>query len=414
MSRLVCYTSPARGHLFPTMPILIELRRRGHDVLLVTLRDEAVRAAESGLRGRAMDEAVERIDMDDHRASSPPAALRRAMAVLGARAAHEVDDLRRVVQEERPDGLLVDFNSWGAAAVAEKSGLPWALFMPFLLPWRLPGHPPFGLGLAPRGGLLGRARDLVVGEVLGGIMDRSLPTFNDVRRRVGVAPIAHMADMGRAAPLVIYYTAQPFEYPSPGRPSNVVMIGPGLWEPPAEPLAWLSAIDRPIVLATCSTEYQADGAIIQATLDGLAGEPVFTVATTAALDPSSFRAPGNARVERLLPHGPLLERAACVICHGGMGITQKALAAGVPVCVVPFGRDQLEVARRVEVAGAGVRLSPRRLTPSGVREALSATRACKAGAEAVAAAFRGAGGPGRAADELERMMGVEAPLPGAR
>jgi hypothetical protein len=36
-----------------------------------------------------------------------------------------------------------------------------------------------------------------------------------------------------------------------------------------------------------------------------------------------------------------------------MGATQKALAHGVPVCAVPFGRDQLEVARRVEVAAAG-------------------------------------------------------------
>ena len=33
---------------------------------------------------------------------------------------------------------------------------------------------------------------------------------------------------------------------------------------------------------------------------------------------------------------------------------------GVPVCAVPFGRDQLEVARRVEVAGAGVQLSGHR------------------------------------------------------
>ena len=41
---------------------------------------------------------------------------------------------------------------------------------------------------------------------------------------------------------------------------------------------------------------------------------------------------------------PILEIAACVVCHGGMGITQKALAAGVPVCAVPFGRDQPEVA----------------------------------------------------------------------
>lgn len=52
---------------------------------------------------------------------------------------------------------------------------------------------------------------------------------------------------------------------------------------------------------------------------------------------------------RFVPHEAVLERAACVVCHGGMGITQKALAAEVPVVVVPFGRDQVETARRVEL-----------------------------------------------------------------
>ena len=37
-----------------------------------------------------------------------------------------------------------------------------------------------------------------------------------------------------------------------------------------------------------------------------------------------------------------------------------------PSCVVPFGRDQLEVARRMEVAGAGTRLSGR-LIPDRLR-----------------------------------------------
>jgi hypothetical protein len=59
---------------------------------------------------------------------------------------------------------------------------------------------------------------------------------------------------------------------------------------------------------------------------------------------------GAARLQRFVPHGPLLEGAVCAMTHGGMGATQKALVHGVPVCVVPFGRDRLEVARRVEVA----------------------------------------------------------------
>jgi UDP:flavonoid glycosyltransferase YjiC (YdhE family) len=63
----------------------------------------------------------------------------------------------------------------------------------------------------------------------------------------------------------------------------------------------------------------------------------------------------------------VLDRAACAVTHGGMGATQKALAHGVPVCVVPFGRDQLEVARRVRTAGAGAfetRLLNRQKLPS--------------------------------------------------
>ena len=86
-----------------------------------------------------------------------------------------------------------------------------------------------------------------------------------------------------------------------------------------------------------------------------------------------------------------------------MGVTQKALAAGVPVCAVPFGRDQPEVARRVEVSGAGTRLPASRLTPERLRAAVRGAMACKAGAERIAAAFS-ATGPRAAADALEEIL----------
>jgi UDP:flavonoid glycosyltransferase YjiC (YdhE family) len=87
-----------------------------------------------------------------------------------------------------------------------------------------------------------------------------------------------------------------------------------------------------------------------------------------------------------------------------MGITQKALASGVPVCVVPFGRDQLEVARHVEVAGAGTRLPAARLRPDSLRAAVRRAMSKKAGAERIAAAFARAGGPQAATDALERLV----------
>jgi UDP:flavonoid glycosyltransferase YjiC (YdhE family) len=98
------------------------------------------------------------------------------------------------------------------------------------------------------------------------------------------------------------------------------------------------------------------------------------------------------------------EKAACVDCHAGMGITQKALAHGVPVVAVPFGRDQPEVARRVEVAGAGVRLPKGELTAAGLRDAVRRAMECRPGAARIQAAFAAAGGASGAADAISSLV----------
>ena len=198
-------------------------------------------------------------------------------------------------------------------------------------------------------------------------------------------------------------TAEPFEYRREW-PESVVMVGPCEWDPPAEPPEWLAAAGRPIVLVTSSSELQDDGPLVQAALDGLAAEDVEVVATLPSQDPATFRAPPNARLERFLPHGHVLDRAVCAITHGGMGATQKALARGVPVCAVPFGRDQLEVARRVEVAGAGTRLPARRLSPARLRAKVREAIGCAAGARRVAEGYADAGGAAAAADAVEARL----------
>jgi UDP:flavonoid glycosyltransferase YjiC (YdhE family) len=126
--------------------------------------------------------------------------------------------------------------------------------------------------------------------------------------------------------------------------------------------------------------------------------------STVAHDPDRFVVPENARLERWLPHGSLMQNAGCVVCHGGMGITQRALAAGVPVCVVPFGRDQFEVASRVTAINAGTRVLPEALSPTALRDAIDEAITMRAGAQRVAAGFARAGGPPAAADALESLL----------
>jgi len=403
MPKLLVYTSPARGHLYPLVPTLEELKRRGHDVALFTLASEVERVRRSGISAAPIGAEVEGRALDDWKASSPPAALLAACRTFVERGAYEVGDLRRAIEAERPDLLFTDVNSWGAAAAAEASGLPWATFAPYFLPVRAPGVPPWGLGLPPRGGLAGRARDAALWRVVNALYDRAIPGLNRLRASAGAAPLRHVADFATRAARVVYYTAEPFEYPR-AWPANVTLVGPGTWEPGGDAPGEPASDGRPLVLVTCSTEFQDDGLIVETALDALASEPVRVVATTASVDPGAFRVPPNARVERFLSHGPLLREAACVVCHGGMGITQKALAAGVPVCAVPFGRDQLEVARHVEVAGAGTRVARGRLTPGRLRRAVRQAMSLAPGARRVAEGFRRAGGAPAAADALEALL----------
>jgi UDP:flavonoid glycosyltransferase YjiC (YdhE family) len=175
---------------------------------------------------------------------------------------------------------------------------------------------------------------------------------------------------------------------------------------------WLTAIDRPIVLVTTSSQQQADAKLVMTALTALADEPVHVVATLPAGLPSDVTLAPNASVFEFVPHGPVLDRAVCAVTHGGMGATQKALARGVPVCVVPFGRDQFEVARRVEVARCGTRLPAKKLTTARllakVRQAMTMTD----GARRVAAGFAATGGVARGADLIEERVLKNAQLQG--
>jgi UDP:flavonoid glycosyltransferase YjiC (YdhE family) len=402
--KILAYTSPARGHLYPLVPILDALQDRGHVIALRTLASQVPAMQRRGFSTRPIAAAVEAVEHDDYLARSPIGKMKRGMATFGVRARHEVGDLREAIDQEAPDALLVDAMSWGASAVAEAWGGPWAQWFPYPLPVPSRDVPPFGPGLRPAGGPLGRLRDSALRPLLLGPATRaSLPPVNAVRGTVGLPPFATLGELFSAVPLLLYMTAEPLEYPRTDWPACVRMVGPCAWEPPAEPPAWLAGIGRPIVLVSTSSEFQDDGRLISTTLEALADEDVHVVATVPAARVEAMNVPHNAHVAEFLPHTPILARAACAVTHGGAGATQKALAAGVPVCVVPFGRDQLEVARRVAVAGAGTRLPAQRLSPDRLRAAVREAMTKTAGARRVADGFAATGGPQAAADAVEAL-----------
>ncbi|HWS58691.1 MAG TPA: nucleotide disphospho-sugar-binding domain-containing protein [Actinotalea sp.] len=412
MATILAYTSPARGHLFPLVPILDELRSRGHRIAVRTLASEVPRMSARGFDAAAISPAIEAIAHTDASAKSTLDGLRRSVQTFCDRAPHDGADLRQAIDAIRPYALLVDVNAWGAIAAAQAWGGPWSVFCPYPLPLGSSDTPPYGPGLAPARGPIGRLRDRLLRPVVMGSVERIMvPQVNAVRRTFGLAGVASADDLFTTAPLTLYLTAAPFEYPHRDWPASIVEVGPCVWEPPSEPPAWLAEIEGPVVLVTTSSEFQDDGVLVRTALAALADEPVTVVATVPAGDPADYAAPPNARVERFVPHGAVLDRAVCAITHGGMGATQKALAHAVPVCAVPFGRDQLEVARRVVMSGAGTSLAARRLSATRLRAAVRAAQARSDGARRIAEAFAATGAGATAADAVETHLLGRHPAP---
>ncbi len=127
-----------------------------------------------------------------------------------------------------------------------------------------------------------------------------------------------------------------------------------------EPLpAWWEADDAPLVYVTFGSvtgTLPIAPAVYRAALGAVAGLPARVLLTIGR---STDRAelgpiPANVHLEAWVPQSRVLGQAAVVVCHGGSGTTFGALAAGVPLVVVPLFADQPANARLVASARAGV------------------------------------------------------------
>jgi UDP:flavonoid glycosyltransferase YjiC (YdhE family) len=166
--------------------------------------------------------------------------------------------------------------------------------------------------------------------------------------------ITRYASLLDAADLVLHATDQVFDYGFDRLPPRHHYVGPlGIWEPALAVPKYLDEPGPPWVLVTISSQLQDDLPLLEAALDAISGRELRVVATVGTdRKPEEVASlPANARVERTVSHASALERVSVLVSHAGHGSVMKALWLGVPMVLVPWGRDQPGVAARAEALG---------------------------------------------------------------
>jgi MGT family glycosyltransferase len=317
-------------------------------------------------------------------------------------------DVLEELRREAADVVVVDTMIPSATFGAEAAGIPAVIVMhgPYLVPRA--EVPPLGTGLMPARGTLGRLRDRSAAALALDGFRSALPALNQVRAEAGLAPLRDARELMGKSNRVLVCSSPSFDFAPGSVPANVRYAGPQLDDAPSAPSRnpWAIPSGRPLVLVGLSSTVMRQEGLLQRIADALGQLPVQGLVTTGpAVDPALVAASPNVTVTRWVRHADVLPDCSVIITHGGHGTVMKALTAGVPLVVVPLGRDQPDNAARVVAAGAGVRLR-KNASVSALRTATARViedPRYRAAAGRMAARLAAERDDGLVVDELERV-----------
>lgn len=344
--------------------VVRRLVARGHEVTVLADPPMERSVAAAGAAFRPWQEAPhrrapdDRDIVDDVSCRTPLQVMDRLLSrlVAGPAAAFARDVLAALT--DRPADVVVASGAvLGALAAAESVGVPSIALCANVYLRPTSGLPPFGSGLHPAAGPLGRARDRVLPPLVTRLWNRGLPSLNAARRSLGLEPLAELWQQWDVADRVLVLTSPEFDLTAP-LPDNVRYVGPVLDDPDWVGPAEIPPGNDPLVLVgLSSTHMRSTAEVLRRVVAALAALPVRGVVPTGpAVDPSEVAGAPNVAVVGSAPHAELFPLADVVITHAGHGTLLKSLAAGVPTLCLPMGRDQKDNAVRAARHGAVLQL----------------------------------------------------------
>lgn len=388
MATALFFGLPRQGHTNPTLPLISELVRRGERILYYSTEEYRAVIEASGAEFR------------DYGDIFPPdyvsyikdilASVRYLMQV----SQRIIDPMLSEIRDAQPDYILYDSLALWGQYFAQLLHLP-AICSSSVFPcsWRMVMSVP--------------------SSMLGGLP--SLPEYwrisaigRHMQRKYGVKKLDFMSCLRNTSQMTLVYTSRYFQPFAQACDETFKFVGPSL-QPRAHtpPFPFKALQPLPLLYISLGTIYQQRHEFYHCCFQAFGDGPYQVVLSVgeqtevAQLGPI----PQNFIVRQSVPQLEILQRASLFITHAGMNSVNEALYYGVPLLAIPEAMDQPYVARRIVQLGAGISLSPKRVTAPRIRRLAETilTDASYARASArIGESLRQAGGFLAAAEEVQR------------
>ncbi len=380
MSRIAFFCIPAWGHTNPTVEVVRELTRQGHQVRYYSFAPFREKLESAGAEVTLCDEALPPAPPDlDRKLGKDFTAL--VKMVTDTTLALE-DKVCRELEAFQPDVIVSDSVCFWGKLFAGKIGVPYVCSTTTFAFNQYSAR-----RVKPSGGEL--LRSLI-----------GMPRVNRcmaLLRKHGY-PIKGLLDLiqNDNDTDTIVYTSQEFQPMAETFSDRYAFVGPSL---PAIPERKEKA--RPLVYVSMGTVIQGKSAFFIRCVEALAHldvDAILSVGTeenVAALGPLPENIQAAARVDQLA----VLAQADVFLTHCGMNSASEAIWCGVPMVLYPQQSEEAAVADRMEELGLGLRLKDERAIGKAITQVLTEPehrkRIC-----AMGDSFRAAGGARRAAEKI--------------
>ena len=389
MSKIVFFCIPAHGHTNPTLGVVRELVRRGHQVKYYSyepFRTVIEAAGADFVPCDAYDAQLGLTPKDGERIGKD---LAFSTHVLVETTLALNDMVCRDMAAWQPDCIVADsMAAWGKA-VALKLGIPF-----------VSSTTTFAFNQESAKIMKQSFRELLA-------FFAAMPKINrDVRRLQATGyPVKSVLELiqNDQNTHTIVYTSPEFQPCAESFSDKYAFVGPSV-RPAREQV---TKTHEKLVYVSMGTVVNDRLALYRNCIAALAGENVQVILSVgeqvdiAALGPL----PENVSVYPKVDQIAVLEKADVFLSHFGMNSASESLYFGVPLLCYPQTKEQGGMAARVTALGAGLMLENPSVSciKAAVKLLLSDTK-IKANAEQIARSFHRCTGPIAAADKIEQVI----------